>query len=418
MPLITSEYNQILCKISLGDYIGATGALDTHWAGPGNLPERDGHNPHEYAALVMLSGILTVEQGLMGGRLQEQGKDMLSMSVRLFEGHVDGVQTAKAWLATAYERCGDYNEALALADDLLASRDSNLDVTIIAAKTKSIALDRLGFSKRSLEALEDVAGVVEGVGPLLQGKIALQRGMVLRRLGQADEAIQSYDLAIEKFYDAKSPRYEASAANNMAGIYMDQEDYLRAHILTEKAIRLFHEIGDEVHEGAVWDQSAQISRKEGKLCEAEKAARKAVSILENTDQLSYLAEAYTTLGSVLVDIGTGAAVPLEKAASIYRETGNTVLLDSVNGLLWESVLRIKKMAESHSAAIYEALRPIERQVIERVLDKHNWRVSPAAKELKLTHKGLSDKLKKHFPDLYAKCPQAVPRLKSIIRERQ
>jgi DNA-binding NtrC family response regulator len=185
-------------------------------------------------------------------------------------------------------------------------------------------------------------------------------------------------------------------------------------MLTEKAIRLFREIGDHVHEGAVWDQSAQIFRKQGKLSDAEKAARKAIALLEQTDRSDYLAEAYTTLGTILVEIGAGAADPLRKAAVIYSQTGNTVLLDSVNGHLWDSVLRVKQLAKETSAAMYEAVRPVERQIIERVLEKHNWQRSPAAYELKMSPPGLTEKLRKHYPDLLAKCGPIKPRRQSVI----
>lgn len=414
MTLISTKHNEILSQVALGDYGRAAETLGECWIGAGTLPERNGHNDHEYAVLVMLCGILTVEQGLTGGRLQEQGKDMLSLSVRLFGDDVSGGQMARAWLAIAYVRCGDFNESLLLCDDLLASKDSDLEITVCAAKTKAIALDGLGYPEKALEALDEIAVTVEAVTPLDQGKVHLQRGKLLRKLGQFDEALESYDLAIRNFREAKSLRYEASAANNMGAVYMYRGRFSQAHIFSQTAIRLFHEIGDQVHEGAALDMSAQISQKQGKFRDAERSAQKAIALLEQTDRSDYLAEAYTTLGSVLVEIEVGAAEPFEKAANIYRETGNTVLLDSVNGQLWESVLRLKQIAESHRAKVYESLRPIERLVIERVLDKHNWRVSPTAKELKLTPRGLSEKLKKHFPDLYAKCPVVVPRRKSII----
>jgi tetratricopeptide (TPR) repeat protein len=414
MTSISLKDNRIVDKLSLGDYSGAIEALGDHWSGPGNIPDLNGFEPNEHAALVMVCGILTVEQGLTGGHLQEQGKNMLSQSVRLFGDDVAGAQMARTWLAIAYVRCGDFNESLVLCDYLLSSKDSDLEVTVAAAKTKSIALDGLGYPGKALEILDDIAGAVEALGPLNQGKVLLQRGTVLRKLGRLDEAVENYDLAIEKFYKAKSPRYEASAANNIAGIYMDRKDYLRAHILTEKAIRLFREINDHVHEGAVWDQSAQISRKEGKLCEAEKSARKAITLLEQTDRLDYLAEAYTTLGTVLVDIGVGAAEPLGKAATIYRETGNIILLDSVNALLWDNVVRIKRMAKEHSQAIHAAVRPLEHKILERTLEKHDWSRSPTAKELGLTRRGLRVMLENHYPDLLAKCDPIIPRRRSVM----
>lgn len=409
MSVITSEYNTIMKSLAHGDYSGAIEALGADWCGAGILPLRNGYDSHDYATLVMYSGILTSELGLMGGNLQEQGKDMLSLSVRLFENDVESAQTARAWLAVAYERCGDFNEALVLADYLLESKDSSLEITVCAAKSKSIALDALGHPEKALQALDEVTSAVEGANSLLQGKVHLQRGYILRKLGRPDESLESFEAAEGKFQDAGSPRYEASASNNMASIYMDRGDFPVAHTLTEKAIRLFQEISDRVHEGAVWDQSAQINRKQGNLCEAEISARKAIALLESSDRLDYLAEAYTTLGSVLVEIGAGAAEPLQKAARIYGQTGNTVLLDSVNGLLWDSILKIKQLAKETSAAMYQSVRPVEGRIIEQVMEKHDWKIFPAANELKLTPRGLREKLKKHFPELYAKLDPVKPR---------
>lgn len=413
MTPINSKFNEIVKSCAFGDFAGAEEALGDDWQGPGVMPGRGERGDRDYAVVVMLCGILTVERGMMGGHFQEQGKNMLSTSVDLFGDDVEGSQTARAWLATAYDRCGDLNEALALAEFLLESKDSNLETTVCAAKSKALALTGLGHPEKALTVLNDISGALEGVGPLLQGKVFLQRGMVLRRLGQLDEALVTYDAAIEKFSEAKSPRCEASAINNMGAVYMYRGDFARALVLTDKAIRLFQEIGDDVHAGAAWDMSAQISRKYGKPYDAERSARKAIALLEQTDRSDYLAEAYTTLGTVLIEIGAGAADPLQKAAAIYAQTGNTVLLDSVNSVLWDSVLKIKQLAKDTHAAMFQAVKPAEQRIIEYTLEKHNWHVSPAAAELKLTHRGLSEKLRRHYPDLFAKIPPAKPRKRGI-----
>lgn len=414
MAVIISEYNKMVDLLAGGDYAGAIEALGNRWRGPGILPSRDGQSPRDYGTVVMYCGMLTVELGLMGGRLQEQGKDMLSLSVRLLSVDVERVHIAHLWLGIAYERCGDFNEALAVAESLLASRDAGLEVTVCAAKSKSIALNGLGRPDEALTALDDVTTMVDVVPSLrIQGRYFMQRGVILRKLGRLDDALENYDIADEKFHEAKSTRYEAVVANNMARVYLETGDLPRAHVLTEKAIRLFREISDQNFEGMAWDESAQVYRKEGKFPDAERCARKAVSLLEQGDHLDFLAEAYTTLGTILTEIGAGAVDPLQKAAAIYGRTGNTLLLDSVNGLMWDSVLKIKRLAKDTSAAMYQSIRPAEKLIIERVLEKYNWRVLPAAKELKLTHRGLREKLKRQFPDLLAKIPPGKPHRRSI-----
>lgn len=399
--------------IALGDFGGAVLALGLEWRGPGIVPARSGHGDSSYASLMMVCGVLTAEFGLMGNRLLEKSKDMLFKSVRLFGDDLEGVQLAQAWLGTAYDRCGDFNEALALADSVLQNKDSSLSVMVSAAKTKSIALDGLGRPQAALDVLSDMATAVVVLPALIQGKFYLQRGKVLRKLGRLGEALEDYDLAMECFYSAKSPRYEAAASNNIAGVYIDLNEFTRAHILTEKAIRLFKSIGDQNHEGMAWDQVAQIYRKEGKYHEAERASLTAISLLETGDHSDFLAEALTTRGTILIERCMTAIEPLCKAAEIYRQQNNPVQLQAVNSLIWESVVKIKRLARDTSSAMYKAVRPIEKLIIEQMLEKHRGHVSPAAKELGMSHRVLTEKIRQRFPELIAKCRPA--RKHSIIK---
>lgn len=414
--LTTAHCNDVNKMLALGDFQRAVEALGDEWRGPGITPERGGHDPHTYASLLMICGVLSAEFGLMGSRLQEKSKDMLSRSVRLFGDDLEGAQAARAWLGTAYDRCGDFNEALALADSILQSKDSNLEVMVTAAKSKSIALDGLGRPQQAFDSLAEMVITVKALSPLVQGKFYLQRGKVLRKLRRLDEALEDYDLAMECFYSAKSLRYEAVASNNIAGVYLDQDEFTRAHVLTEKAIRLFESVRDQNHEGMAWDQAAQIYRKEGKYHEAERAARTAVNLLERGDHLDFLAEALTTLGTVLVERAMSAIEPLERAAAIYEQQGNLMHLEHVNALMWNAVVRMKKIGKDTSAAIHKAVRPFERRVIERTLAKHGGHVSPTAKELGMNHHGLREKIAQRFPELIDKCQPVTLRKRSIIKK--
>lgn len=412
-----AHYNDVHTLLALGDYDRAVAALGSDWKGPGISPDRNGHDSHSYATLLMFCGVLTAEFGLMGSRLQEKSKDMLSRSIRLFGNDVEGAQLARAWLGTTYDRCGDFNEALAIADSLLESNDTSLEVMFCAAKTKAIALDGLGRPQQALDCLDEVSPTVAAVPSLLQGKFYLQRGITLRRLERYDEALDAYDLAMEHFHAAGSQRYEAAASNNTGTVYLYRNEFTRAHVLTEKAIRLFHDLGDQNHEGMAWDQSAQIYRREGKYHESERAARTAVSLLERGDHLDFLAEALTTLGTILVERGMSAIEPLQKAAEIYQQQNNQVQLGAVNSLMWDAVIKIKKLAKDTSTAMHKAVRPIEKIIIEQMLEKHRGHVSPAAKELGMSHRGLTEKIKQRFPELVEKCRPVKSRKRSIIKTK-
>lgn len=412
-----TRYSDVNEMIALGDFGGAVAALGPEWRGPGVTPSRNGYDDRSYAYLMMVCGVLTAEFGLMGNRLLEKSKDMLFKSVRLFGDDLEGAQIALSWLGTAYDRCGDFNEALALADGLLQNKDSSLSVMVCAAKTKSIALDGLGNPQAALDTLSEMANAVSALPALIQGKFYLQRGKVLRKLGRLDEALEDYDLAMECFHSAKSLRYEAVASNNIAGVYIDLNEFTRAHVLTEKAVRLFKSLGDENHEGMAWDQSAQIYRKEGKYHEAERASQTAISLLERGDHSDFLAEAYTTYGTILIEKGMAAIQPLQKAAAIYAQQNNQVQLQAVNSVMWDAVVRIKRLAKDTSSAMYEAVRPIEKLVIEQALERHDWHFTPAAKELGMTHRGMREKLKQRFPDLEKRCQPVIPRKQSIMNKR-
>lgn len=407
-----APYEAVHDMIALGDFAGAVAALGSQWRGAGVIPLRDGHDTRGYASLLMACGVLTVEFGLMGSRLQESSKDMLFKSLRLFGDDLAGTQAARAWLGIAYDRCGDFNEALALADSLLQSEDSTLEITVCATKTKAIALEGLGRNQAALDCLSLVSSLVKAVPPLLQGKYYLQRGKILRKLGRLDEALEVYDIAMEVFYSAKSLRYEAAASNNMAGVYLDRNEFTRAHVLTEKAIRLFKSLGDQNHEGMAWDQSAQIYRKEGKYHEAQRTVLKAIALLERGDHADFLAEAYTTYGMTLIDVGSSAFQSLQKALAIYERQNNPVKRQAVAGIMWDAATKIKNLAKTTSVA----MRPIEKRMIEQALDQHAGNVTAAARDLGITHRGLSEKIKLRFPDLVAKCQPPKKRKRSIVKK--
>lgn len=413
MITVTIPYKAVHGLLDLGDFAGAVAGLGSQWRGAGVIPSRDGHDTRTYAYLLMVCGVLTGEHGSMGSPLQEQSKDMLSKSVRLFGSDIDGAQAAKVWLGMAYIRCGDFNETTVLADSELQAKNCTLVVMVCQTKNKSVALDGLGYPQAALDTLSGVANEVQAMPSLTQGKYYLQRGVILRKLNRQDEALEDYDLAMEHCYAAKSLRYEAVVSNNMAGVYLDRNDFSRAHVLAEKAIRLFKDLGDQNHEGMAWDQNAQIFHKEVKYHQAERCSEIAVALLERGDHSDFLAEAYTTYGRTLAGIGRNAIQPLQKAAEIYERQNNPVQLQAVTAVMWDATVGIKNLARATSVA----MRPVERRRIEQVLKEHHGHVSASARDMGMTPRGLQERIKLRFPDLVERCLPPRKRKHSIVKKK-
>lgn len=393
----------------LGDFRSAKEVLGDLWRGAGLLPIRNTGDAN-YAWLVLACGILTIEEGALGGRFQESARDMLTYCERLMADDRAGVQAVRAWSGVAYIRSGQFHEALALADVLLAD-DSDANVTICASKTKCTALDGIGKTEEALKAIASINALLPLATVLNRGKVYLEHGRILRKLGRLSDALRFYELAGEDCLEANSLRYEAVAMNNLAGVYMDRGEFIRAHNSVERAISLFQRLRDQNDEGKAWDQDAQIYLREGNNRGAERTAAHAVSLLSKGDHASYLAEALITHGIVLMRTGqTRAQEQLIQAARMCSQIGSSAQAKEAYGLLWEMVVQAKDMADS----LTKSLRPIEHLVIEYTLEKHDGRITPAAKELGLRHHVLEERLRK-FPDLQGKKRAARRRGKSLFR---
>lgn len=391
-----------------GDFGEAIESLADRWPGVGVEPEPDGAGDVELAGLLLACGILTVEMGSWTSTpLQASAKDLLSKSVRLF-GSDGGAELARYWLAVAYLRCGEHNEALAVADSILSDQRASCEFVFLAGAVTGLALLYRGEVSKSEVVFESVAVFLPAVPPMARGRFLLNRGMLFRQTGRFDQAVACHEQAIEAFRLAGSVRYEAAAQNNIAVVYTEQGRYPEALEFASAALAVFEKIGDLAHQAKVWDQIAKIHGMREDFAEMERCASRAVEILSTSDHDGWLAEALITHGSALARLGVERAVrSLRKAISIcdhltdYRQ-------------LWNIV----KALETATPEISRAVLPIERLIYRTVLAAHNGRVTPAARALGITHGQLNRRLDSTFPELLTERRPKWRRRKSLFKKSE
>jgi tetratricopeptide (TPR) repeat protein len=238
---------------------------------------------YRLAESVVADGI----QGLLGlgmveiakGNL-EAAKDYLSRLAFSDESLAD---RAKVQLAVAYWFGGEATEAKDLVNSVPDSFEKFLLKAIIESRPK--------YALRFLKKCEGYS-----VRPGMAGRMHNQRAIILRKLGQLDEAIQEYEAALY-FFEQDQSDCVTIVLNNLAGVYLDFGEIEQAQSYVDKAISL---IGDDLpHLGKFLDQKSQIFLAQNDYSAARKQSESAISVLRKTDRKEWLIEALLTYAKAL-----------------------------------------------------------------------------------------------------------------------
>lgn len=408
MILIDSA-RSALSLVQIGNYQDAIDSLGGKWRGVGVEPVREDETDVEYGHLLLACGALSVGLGAMAQTPIQASKDMLSRSVRLL-GNDPSAQEARLWLGNAYRWCDESHEAIALMDDLLEEQTADSNIVFQALSTKAVSQMALGDCDGAMRTLREMEPLLLIAPPLSVGKFYLNRGILRRMTGEYEEALIDYHAAGVAFQEAGSCRYEAAVENNCAGVYMDQGRLVNARAAAERAAGLFRALGDRAHEGKALDQLAQIAGRSGDFDVMASMSRRAITILSSGDNEGWLAEALTTHGVACGRLGLSRAQEhLSRALTICDRQGDSKRADQVTRLMWDVVLQAKRVVDE----LHAVISPLERSIFERLLEKHDGRISPVADELGLSHQAVQRKLNNHFPDLLAKRRQPWRRRKTV-----
>src|SRR5215217_4521489 len=426
-----------------GDYEGARSALGKLWTRIGNRPATEQLSVDTQAEVLWrvgsLSGWLGSANQIPGA--QEFARDLLTESITLFESLDQQDKRAEAMgdLALCYWRSGAQDEGRALfrqAVDAAQKSETKLR-TLTNASTVEISSGRY---EEALALLNTAAAFLAEVSDdWIHGAYHYQRGLVYRGLGgteNLDHALIEYSAASMHLANAGHIRHLAGVENNIGFIHMLLGRATEALTHLDKARAIFVSLKDSRMVAQVNDTRARVFLAEKRFAEAERAIFGAVTVLEQGDDSSLLAEALTTEGSIFAGSGKydSACTAFNRASDVAAAAGDSHLaaiaqlrmIEEMGGVLSRTELLasyrradqyagdrasqsdleslrlcghivLDKLEKLHNSVeeeliggtLEEEVNHFEARLIARALERENGSVTRAARELGLTHQGLS-----------------------------
>jgi tetratricopeptide (TPR) repeat protein len=315
--LSANERAQARCQLAIqleteGDYAAAREAMGELWHGVGERPLLAELDEETKAAVLLRTGVLT---GWLGSAkqisgAQESAKNLITESIELFEALNENSRVAEGQieLACCYWREGAFDEGRVWLNDAL-HRLSDSDIELRAK-----ALLRFAIIEKESKRLGDALRIHNEAAALFQelqnqcliGSFHNEFATVLKNLGAVegredyiDRALIEFAAAAYHFEQAGHIRYQACVENNLGMLFWRSERFADAHKHLDRAQILFARLKDDLHGAQVDETRARVLLSEGRVIEAEKAARRAVRTLEAGDAAYPLAEALTTHATAL-----------------------------------------------------------------------------------------------------------------------
>lgn len=184
---------------------------------------------------------------------------------------------ARYELSIALRRQGEYQQALAILQSLESRLQSNFWKRRIF-NGKGICLWRLGRLEEAAEAYRVALDATEE--GIVQSIIATNRALLLRDLGQFEEAEASAEWAVAAADAEEHPRIKGAALNTLASIYMETGRLREALEPLEQARELFYSSGQRAYYASVLARTARVRERLGELETAEQLYRLGASIRE------------------------------------------------------------------------------------------------------------------------------------------
>jgi len=451
-----------------GDYEGARAALGNLWSRIGDRPRLAQLAVDTQAEVLWrvgsLSGWLGSANQIAGA--QEFARDLLTESITLFESLDQQDKRAEAMgdLALCYWRSGAQDEGRALFRQAVeaAQKPETKLRTLTNASTVEISSGRY---TDALSLLDNASVFLAEVSDdWIHGAYHYQRGLAYKKLGgteNLDHALIEYSAASMHLATAGHIRSLAGVENNIGFILLVLGRATEALTHLDKARAIFVSLKDAGSVAQVNETRARVFLAEKRFAEAERAIFAAVTVLEQGDDSSLLAEALTTEGCIFAGSGKydNARLAFNRASDVAAAAGDSHLAavaqlrmieemgdvpsraellasyrsadhyvgDHANQSEHESLRLCGHIVLDHlekldgieeeliGGSLEEEVNHFEARVITRALERHNGSVTRAARELGLTHQGLSKILDGRQSTLAGARRPKRNRRKSIMR---
>ncbi len=323
------------CKTALDqkdqeDYSGAQKTMRPCWSRIGEHPVTRGLDLAVTAEVLLCVGILTSWIGSKNqvSEAQEIAKNLLTQSINYFEELKDGIKVAVAQseIAYCYWREGAVNEARSWLDEALKKLTFQGAARARAILKLSTVEWTSGRFREALEVLEKDEPLFRKItNPTIKGGYHSELAIIHRNLATTENrreyylrAINEYKQAEKEFKLAHNPIYRADVINNVGFLQFKLRRYKEAHRYLDEARRLTVRFKDKARTAQIDESRAQVLIAEGRLIDAERIARRAVSVLRKSGRFCLVAEALITQGVALARLGRS-----EYAHSIVRQAIET-----------------------------------------------------------------------------------------------
>src|SRR5919205_47811 len=400
-----------------GEYEQARKLLIDYWARVGERPNVAGLDQTTAGELLLRAGVLT---GWIGSKnqiaeSQETAKNLISESLAIFQSsrYRKKIAEAQTELALCYWRTGELNEARDLIKEALTHVTTISEVRAKAiVRLAIVECEDANYTKAS-RVLTDSASLFEKItNETLKGSYHVTFGTVLRHLWEdkkrgdyADRALIEYAAASYHFERAEHKCYLANVEIQLGNVYLTISRCEEAHRHLDRARRIHANLKDAGIVAQVDEIRACVFLKQGRIKEAERAARAAVYSQEKTGKHALLAEALITHGKALARLKRyGAALlAFRRAFELAEHADNASRASDAALAAFQEIGEHLAVTESGhhipGGSLKKAKRALEHDLIERALQNADGSVVHAARSLGISFQALTYMLETRHKDL-------------------
>jgi tetratricopeptide (TPR) repeat protein len=400
-----------------GEYEEAWEVLSGLWPAIDQRPDLTGLEPTIAAEVLLRAGVLT---GFIGSKnqiagAQETAKNLISESLTSFESRKYNKKIAEAQieLALCYWRTGELNEAR----DVLNEAMSRLT---IENELKAKAIVRLAIVERVATNFSKALRILTESEPLFQkinnetlkGSYHVTLGTVLQNLWESkrrgdylDRALIEYAAASYHYERAEHRCYLASVENELGLIYYNINRCEEAHQHLDRARRILVRLKDYSTVAQVDETRACVFLQQGRITEAEEAARAAVYSQEKTGRHALLAEALITHGRALARLKKHGAALLafQRGFDLSEQIGSSSQAADAALAAFRDLGEHLAVTEGRKIVpgrgLSQEKRLLERDAIKLALENASGSVTHAARSLGISIQALTYMLNTRHKDL-------------------
>lgn len=299
-----------------GRYAEALLEIEEFWREINSSPETSRFSPLETAEIMLRYGVLI---GFHGHNhqipnAQIRSKNILTEARQRFIEFFEVEKTVECenYLALAYWRTGEINEALAWVEESFSRKLSEANPTrLYTYIIKSLLNLSIGNFQENIKLAEQIEEKLNLCGdPFLNGSFSTNVAVAYEKLGNSQRALHYLELA--RYYHQRSRHkvYLGTVENNLAQLYKMEKRFQQAHLASDNATKIFKQIKDRTREGFSLDTKAQIFLQELKFKEAYQTSEKALKIISQTENKAYLIETMLTKIKALIYLDEISAATL------------------------------------------------------------------------------------------------------------